>query len=117
MSYPNQKTIKIKKVPCNDIDLYTKIDLPTLQKAMKELTTMGEMKLWLYLAKNQDNYICELSLEHCKKFGLKTDAYHSAVKKLIEKGYLVQQNGNRYTFVENGQSTEKPQTVYGFSVG
>ncbi len=108
MSYPNQKTIKIKKAPCNDRDLYLKIDMPTLQKAMQELTTMGELKLWLYLSKNKDDYICELSMEHCKKFGLKTDAYHSAVHRLIEKGYLIQQSGNKYLFIENGQPMVNP---------
>lgn len=111
MTYQNQKIITIKKEPCDNVrNLYARINLVALHKAMSELTTMGEMKLWLYLAKNKDEYTFGLSKEDCKTYGLKSDAYHSAVNKLIEKGYLKRQGktGNKYFFIEKGVCAENP---------
>jgi len=52
-------------------------------------TLKGEtLKLWLYLAKNQDDYQLELSQKALAEWGLKKDAYYTAKKKLIEVGYL-----------------------------
>lgn len=112
MSFPNQKRIIINKEPCdNRQNLYAQINLAALRKAMSELKTMGEIKLWLYMAKNQNNHIFDLSCVDCGKYGIKTDAYHSAVEKLILKGYLQHKSGNTYYFKEKGVSTEKPYTV------
>ena len=52
MSYPNQKTISIDKMPCDKNNKYAVINQYAMQKAMCQLKTMGSMKLWLYLAKN-----------------------------------------------------------------
>ena len=112
MSFPNQKRIIINKEPCdNRRNIYAQINLAAIQKAMSELTSAGEIKLWMYLAKNQNNHIFNLSLVDCKKYGIKTDAYHAAVKKLISKGYLQHKSGNTYYFKEIGTSTENPQTL------
>lgn len=109
MGYPNQKRIIIKKEPCDDKEhLYAKINIAALQKAMTELKTTGAIKLWLYLAKNQDNYTFDLSCADCCKYGIKTDAYHAAVKNLITTGYLKHYKGNIYVFNEIGTSMENP---------
>ena len=82
-----------------------------MRKAMSELMSMGEIKLWLYFAKNQNNHTFDLSCVDCGKYGIKPDAYHAAVDKLIAKGYLQHKSGNAYIFNEMGISTEIPQTV------
>lgn len=112
MSFPNQKRIIIDKEPCdNRRNLYAQINLAAMQKAMSELPSSGEIKLWMYFAKNQNKHIFDLSLVDCKKYGIKSDAYHAAVKKLISKGYLQHKSGNTYYFKEIGLSTENPQTL------
>jgi len=66
-------------------------------------TLKGEtLKLWLYLAKNQDNYQLELSQKALLEWGLKKDAYYTARKKLIEVGYLTpaRDGSNIYIFSE-----------------
>lgn len=109
MTFPNQKTIIISKAPCDEYkNLYARINQKALQKAMLELNTMGEIKLWLYLSKNKPDYKLHLSCVECGKYGIKPDAYHAAVKRLIQKGYLQHISGNTYNFIELGTTTEKP---------
>lgn len=102
MSFPNQKKIIVDKMPCDKRNKYAVINQQALQKAMCELKTMGSIKLWLYLAKNQPDYKFDLSCAECGKWGLKPDAFHSAVKELINKGYLMHNKANEYTFIEIG---------------
>lgn len=102
MSYPNQKKIIISKMPCDGNNRYAVINQYAMQKAMRELTTMGSIKLWLYLAKNQPDYKFDLSCAECGKWGLKPDAFHAAVNELINKGYLMCNKSNEYVFVEIG---------------
>lgn len=45
--------------------------------------------MWAYLNKNQENYQFELSQKACAEWGIKKDSYYSAVKDLIDRGYLV----------------------------
>lgn len=112
MSYPNQKRVIINKEPCdNSGNYYAKINLAAINKAMTELKAAGEIKLWLYLAKNQNNHEFDLSCVDCGKHGIKPDAYHAAVDKLISKGYLQHNSGNVYRFNEMGVSMENPQTL------
>ena len=108
MSFENQKSIQINKKPCDALNFYAKINLEAMQNAMSRLTKMGSIKLWLYLAKNQNNYKFDLSCAECKKWGLKADAYHAAVKDLVDKGFLFKDHGNLYIFNEMPQNTEKP---------
>lgn len=60
------------------------------------------LKLWLYIAKNQDDFQFELSQKALSEWGLKKDAYYSAKKKLIELGYLTpaREGSNIYIFSE-----------------
>ncbi|WP_418841586.1 hypothetical protein [Ruminococcus sp.] len=106
MSYPNQKTISIDKMPCDKNNKYAVINQYAMQKAMCQLKTMGSMKLWLYLAKNKPDYKFDLSCAECGKWGLKPDAFHTAVKELINKGYLLKNKANEYTFIEIGAYRE-----------
>lgn len=108
MSFANQKTVQINKKPCDKNNIYARINLISLQNAMASLSKMGSVKLWLYLAKNQNNYKFDLSCAECSKWGLKADAYHAAVKDLIDKGFLTKASGNFYIFNEMPEKTDNP---------
>lgn len=108
MSYANQKTVQVKKMKCDKQHLYTRINLEAMQSAMKELKKVGAFKLWLYLAKNQDQYRFDLSCEDCKRWGVKADSFHTGINELIKKGYLQKVSGNFYIFHEMPPSTEIP---------
>lgn len=59
------------------------------------------LNLWLYLSKNSHkvSYKEALSYAALKNWGIGSDkSYRTAVKELIDKGYLEQTSGNTYTF-------------------
>lgn len=99
MSHPNQKVVTVVKEKCSNTEFYAKININALHKAMSNLKT-NSFKLWIYFAKNQPYHTFELSCADCNQWGIKSDAYHSAVKDLINKGYLINIGGNEYTFYE-----------------
>lgn len=102
---PNQKTITIKKEDCNRQNFYAAINLNALELAAIDLKS-GAFKLWIYFAKNQDNYTFGLSNKAvAEQFGIKKDQYDSAVKELIEKGYLIETAKNKYVFKELAEKT------------
>lgn len=67
--------------------------------------------MWTYLSSNQNGYTFYLSKADCVKWGIKTDAYHSAVKDLIKQGYLIekQDKKNQYEFYEMPPALVKEQ--------
>lgn len=102
---PNQKTITIKKEKADNKNYYCKINLSALECAATDLKS-GAFKLWIYFAKNQDNYSFGLSNKAvAETFGIKKDQYDNAVKELIEKGYLIEQSKNNYVFKEIKEKT------------
>lgn len=111
---PNQKTITVCKELCDKQHYYTTINLNALECAATDLKS-GAFKLWIYLAKNQNNYTFGLSNKAVAEcFGIKKDQYDNAVKELIEKGYLIETAKNQYKFLELAEKTtlkngEKPQ--------
>lgn len=111
MSYANQKTIKVNKLQCDAMHIYSTINLWALQSAMQNLTKGSSLKLWLYLAKNKPGYIFDLSREDCvRNWGIRSDSYYSAVRDLIDKEYLVETTKNHFMFFEIPlkQPQEKP---------
>lgn len=97
---PNQKTITVCKEDCNKQNYYATINLNALECAAIDLKS-GAFKLWVYFAKNQNNYTFALSNKAvAEQFGIKKDQYDSAVKELIEKGYLIETAKNIYQFKE-----------------
>lgn len=99
MSYPNQKKVTVSKEPCDARNVYAKINIKALQQAMCQLKP-SELKLWLYLSRNINGRVFDLSQVDCECYGLKKDAYHDAVNGLIEKNYLQKSIGNNYAFIE-----------------
>ena len=97
---PNQKVIKVNKEPCNKSNYYAAINLEAMEAAAVALDAAC-FKLWIYFAKNQNNYEFALSSKAVNDtFGMKKDQYDRAIKVLEEKGYLVKEKGNHYSFRE-----------------
>ena len=116
MSVPNQIIItQFKYEDTNKDNLYAKINLDAMSKAIAELTGKG-LALWLYLSKNNANKIknYELSQVACTKFGIKKSSYYNAKEELEAKGYLrpVQNEKNKYEFVQWGYTEDEKKEQY-----
>ncbi|MDY3026966.1 MAG: hypothetical protein SOR74_08670, partial [Candidatus Faecivicinus sp.] len=104
ITVPNQKIVRIEKEPCGKGNLYAAINLKALEAAAQNLDA-GAFKLWIYFAKNQNGYEFALSSKDANTtFGLGKSQYDTAVKKLIASGYLINTQGNQYTFSETPAS-------------
>ena len=89
MPVPNQKIITVYKQKCDNTHKYTVNNLSALDSAVKLLKNIGSIKLYIYLAKNQNNYTFELSRSHFMEWcGLSKTAYDNGIKELQEKGFL-----------------------------
>ena len=100
---PNQKLVFINKEPTNKNNLYATINLDAMENAARKLNgrKASGFLLWCYLAKNQNGFPLALSNEAVNQsFGLTKDAYDTAVRLLLDGGFLVQRNGNVYDFIE-----------------
>ena len=97
---PNQKVIQVHKEKCDKNNLYATININALQQAAQNLDA-GPFKLWVYFAKNQNDYTFALSRSAVEQqFGMKKSQYDKAVAELIEKNYLVVLKTNHYIFNE-----------------
>ena len=99
--YPNQKHIKVFKEPCDRKNIYAMVNISAMKNAAQQLKPAA-FKLWMYLAKNQQHYELDLSSKAVEnEFGMKKDMYDNAVHELIDKGFLVLQQGKtNYHFYE-----------------
>lgn len=102
MSVPNQKVITVNKEPTDRNNLYMCLNIDALQKAMNDLTP-AQLKVWMYFAKNQNNYQFELSsVAVCGFCNISDKTYREAVKTLVAKRYLVPRAADKkcYDFYE-----------------
>ena len=108
---PNQKTVRVEKERCDKNNLYAMYNLQALSSAMLDLK--GEtFKLWCYLNKNQNGYTFALSKVDALKWGIGSKSSHDrAVAELVQKGYLVNTQGNSYNFYEHPRREEMIITV------
>ena len=98
---PNQKLVTIKKAPCDRDNLYAKINIEAIQKAMNNLTN-AEFQIWVYFAKNQEAYTFALSPKAAEEWNISRTTFNRTVFKFIEEGYLVadKDGSNHYDFHE-----------------
>ena len=109
MAAPNQKHITVNKEVSDKQHIYSIHNLNSLDFAGGNLQSKVGFKLYVYIAKNQDKYSFDLSnvlftnWANCGR-----SAYDSAVKELIDKGYLVKigKDGHNYNFYEYPKMTE-----------
>ena len=96
MFVPNQKVVYIHKRKYTGNFLQIGID--EMRLAQQQMTYC-EFVLYLYLAGNADGFKLELSQQAFENAtGYKKTAYHNAVNKLIELGYLTQSYNYHYEF-------------------
>lgn len=87
---PNQRTIIVYKSPTNKQNLYATLNLSALDEAASQIKSEGGFRLYIYLAKNQNNYNFVLSSSHFQQWsGCGKTAYTTGFNELVEKGYLV----------------------------
>lgn len=96
MAVANQKIVRIHKPKC--VNGFLQIDKQDWHDACAVLN-YSEFKLYLYLANNAEGFKLELSQKAVENaIGIKRTAYHDAVKKLKEAGFLTEAYGNTFDF-------------------
>ena len=112
--FANQRRITINKEVCNRVNLYTTNNIEALEEAMYRLKTKLGIKLYLYLAKNQDKYAMNLfSSDFCKLCRCSLTGYNSAFEELVKEGYLIKKIGTEtvYSFYDKSQLPENAITI------
>ena len=119
MSVPNQLVITVQKEKTDKQHLYSCINLEAIDYAAIHLRTVGAFKLWMYIAKNQNEYEFELSrAAFCAWSGLSPSAYQDAIKLLKEQSFLVQSatQKNKLIFYEKPQTQTMPKNEGDFII-
>ena len=91
-----QKVLLVNKEPCDKNHYYSVTNLESIDYAALHLKGVA-FQMWLYIAKNQNNYEFALS---CNAFmdwcGCSKPTYLSAVKELESKRFLVKEQHEEY---------------------
>lgn len=91
-----QKVLLVSKQPCDKNHYYSVINLESIDYAALHLKGVP-FQMWLYIAKNQNNYEFALS---CNAFmdwcGCSKPTYLNAVKELEAKRFLVREQNEKY---------------------
>lgn len=107
---PNQRNITVKKELSNKQNIYTVNNLEALDEALFRLQSKLGIKLYIYLAKNQDGYRFNFfSSDFCKVCGCSLTGYNTAFAELEKEGYLIKKEGTEtiYTFYEKSQKPKE----------
>lgn len=106
ITYPNQKVIQVKSMLHNGKDKsqpYGCINIEASNRAARVLKP-NAYRMYIRIVLNQDGHEFALSPKTMREeIGISPTGYETAVKNLIDAGYLVQiRNGsNKYIFYEN----------------
>lgn len=105
ISYPNQCLYHVNK-RIKDGDIFIMLKWDEYTSAAKELSPSA-LNLFMYLAKNQDQYELFLSSkDYCNTFNVTDKTFRNARNELFEKGYLKKKDGNRVYFDTSGAYKE-----------
>ena len=114
---PNQRTLTVNKEKTDKQHRFTANNLAALDEAARRLQSKGGFKLYMYLAKNQDNYSFALSsAAFCEWSGLGIAAYNTAFEELKEQGYLIAKDSSkeketRFIFYDKSQLKKAEESV------
>lgn len=101
ITYPNQRVINIHREAAKSNFLGIKNE--NWQAAARDLGAHALM-LYLYLAANADGYNLALSPAAIRQaIAMPRSTYQDQFVKLIDRGYIVQESGNIYSFYETPQ--------------
>lgn len=108
--YANQDRVLMgERVVRDRAHPFTMMNLEALQQAMTKIKTVGGIKLWIYLNKNSDNYVVDLSrAELVAHWGFTKDTYLSGKSELKKLGYLTPVNGSDSIFTFHETLSENP---------
>lgn len=101
--FPNQKIIVTDKAPCDDKHIYGVLNIEALKYAASILSGTC-FKLYVRMMLHQGGFTYALSPKAIEEdIGLSNNCYHSAVKEMIAKGFLVRdlERANVYHAVED----------------
>ena len=105
ITFPNQRMIHVNREKL--AKGFLGINNESWMAASRDLGPHA-LRLYLYFAANADDYTFALSPAHIQQaIGMPRSTYHDQFKKLIERGYLVQSNGNTFQFYERPQSEKR----------
>ena len=108
---PHQKVVHVNRQKCDKN--FLQISKENWYAVNKDLGPYG-LQLYLYIAGNKDGFDLALSQEAAEQeAGIKKTTYHSYVKALIAKGYLVprKENSNIFDFYEIPKREEDKRVV------
>lgn len=109
-SYANQKRYHIEK-RIEKEDVFIMLSWKDYTSAANELSPAA-MKLFMYLAKNQDGYTFWFSSkDYCDTFNLADSTFRKAKKELLDKGYLKEKNSNQVYFNSSGAFKETKESL------
>ena len=107
ITFPNQRMVRVHREPVKSDFLGIKNE--NWQAASRDLGAHA-LQLYLYLASNANNYTVALSPAAVRQsIGMARSTYHDQFHKLVDKGYLVQSNGNTFEFHEVPQAATQTQ--------
>ena len=111
--YANQDRILMgERIVRDKAHPFTMMNLEALQLAMSNIKTVGGIKLWMYLNKNSDNYVVDLSrAELVAHWGFTKDTYLSGKNELKKLGYLTPVNGSDSIFTFHETLSENPTNI------
>ena len=108
--YANQDRIIMgERVKRDGSHPYCIMNLQAVQDALINIRTVGGIKLWMYLNKNSDNYVVDLSrTELVEHWGFTKDTYLGGKNELKKLGYLTPVNGSDKIFTFHETLSENP---------
>ena len=108
ITYPNQRVVTIHREQATAP--FLGINNENWMAAARNLSAHA-LKLYLYLASNKDDYNLALSPAAIQaEIDMARSTYHDQFRVLINKGYLVYREGNRYDFYETPWGNENPKS-------
>lgn len=113
---PNQLVITVQKEKTDKQHLYSCINLEALDLAAMQLKSVGAFKLWMYIAKNQNQYEFALSRADFMRWsGVSAGTYQTAVQALKEMHFLMPSptQKNKWIFYEKPLNVQKPNLAEG----
>lgn len=110
VSYPNQKLYHIKK-KIEEGDIFIMLKWEDYTSAARELSPSA-LNLYMYLAKNQDDYNFYFSsADYCSTFQVVDKTFRNARKELMNKGYLKEGEKNHVYFDSKGGFKETKESL------
>lgn len=108
-TFPNQRKIVVHRETARAD--FLGIKNVNWQSAARDLGAHALM-LYLYLASNANNYELALSPQAIQNaIGMPRSTYHDQFAKLISKGYIVPNGGNKYDFFEVPQTRDVNKAI------